>query len=130
MALASLIQRSRLIVHSYDSTGILETLALNIPTLCFWTGGTSHLRASAVPFYELLADAGILHATADSAARKVAHVWSDVRSWWRGAAVQSARLGFCHEYARTIDAPIAKLARLLREIRSGKRTNRQGFDAQ
>ena len=30
-----LISRSRLVVHSYDSTGILETLNLNIPTLAF-----------------------------------------------------------------------------------------------
>jgi putative transferase (TIGR04331 family) len=119
-AVASLMQRSRLVVHSYDSTGILETLALNIPTLCFWIGGTSHLRASAVPFYELLADAGILHNTTESAARKVAQVWSDVRSWWTGATVQDARRRFCQEFARTIDAPVATLAHLLREIRSSR----------
>jgi putative transferase (TIGR04331 family) len=128
-ALATLMRRSRLVVHSYDSTGILETLALNIPTLCFWTGGMSHLRASAVPFYELLVDAGILHVTAQSAARKVAEVWSDLRSWWAGAAVQDARRRFCHEYARTIDTPIATLARLLREVRSRNQPDVTACDA-
>jgi putative transferase (TIGR04331 family) len=128
-ALASLVRRSRLVVHSYDSTGILETLALNIPTLCFWNGGTSQLRASAVPFYQLLMEAGILHATAQSAAHKVAQVWSDVRSWWNGAAVQDARRSFCHEYARSIDAPISTLARLLREVRSSKQPDVAECDA-
>ena len=118
--LSDLTRRSRLVVHSYDSTGILENLALNIPTLGFWRGGTSHLRASAVSFYTLLADAGILHNTPKSVARKVAQVWSDVDSWWSGAAVQEARRRFCHEYARTIDAPIATLARVLLGIRSSR----------
>lgn len=128
-ALARLIRRSRLVVHSYDSTGILETLALNIPTLCFWTGGTSHLRASAVPFYELLVQAGILHTSAQSAALKVAQVWSDVRSWWADEALQDARKRFCHEYARTIDAPISTLARLLREVRGSKQPDVAECDA-
>lgn len=127
--LASLMRHSRLVVHSYDSTGILETLALNIPTLCFWAEGTSNLRRSAVPFYELLADAGILHNTAESAARKVTQVWPDVRSWWTGSAVQDARRRFCREYARTIDAPIATLARLLRQIRSSRQPDVAELDA-
>jgi putative transferase (TIGR04331 family) len=116
-AIAGLMSRSRLVVHSYDSTGILENLALDVPTICFWRGGTSHLRASAVANYRLLEQAGILHYTPESAANKVTHVWSDVARWWADATVQDARRTFCHEYARTIDAPIASLARLLLEVR-------------
>jgi putative transferase (TIGR04331 family) len=114
--LAELIRRSRLVVHSYDSTGVLENLALDIPTLCFWSGGTSHLRASALPAYGLLMEAGILHATAESAAAKVAELWSDVNAWWMNAAVQNARTQFCHEYARYTGAPVATLAHLLLEV--------------
>jgi phosphatidylserine/phosphatidylglycerophosphate/cardiolipin synthase-like enzyme len=55
----------------------------------------------------------------------VAQVWSDVKCWWTGAAVQDARRRFCHEYARTIDAPVATLARLLREIRSSSQPDVQ-----
>lgn len=32
----TLINRNSLVVHCYDSTGILETLSLNIPTIGFW----------------------------------------------------------------------------------------------
>jgi putative transferase (TIGR04331 family) len=114
--LAELLRRSRLVVHSYDSTGVLENLALNIPTLCFWSGGISHLRESAVPAYGLLMEAGILQVTAQSAAAKVAEIWPDLTAWWGSAAVQDARVRFCHQYARSTDTPVATLAHLLFEI--------------
>ena len=35
--ITKLFSENRLIIHSYDSTGMLETLSRNIPTLSFWT---------------------------------------------------------------------------------------------
>lgn len=116
--LSALIRRSRLVVHTYDSTGVLENLALDIPTLCFWAGGTRHLRASAVPVYGLLLDAGILHATPESAARKVADVWDDVGAWWRSEGVQGPRTKFIEQYAKTAARPVRSLKRLLVESAS------------
>jgi putative transferase (TIGR04331 family) len=111
--ISALISKSRLVVHSYDSTGILETLSLNIPTLCFWNGGLAHLRDCAVPFYELLAAAGIFHDTPQSAAEKVAAVWNDVGAWWRSEVVQRSRQSFCEQYARTQPRPVRTLSRWL-----------------
>ena len=51
-----LISRSRLVVPSYDSTGMLETLNLNIPTLAFWQNGLDHLENSVKPLYQKLVD--------------------------------------------------------------------------
>jgi putative transferase (TIGR04331 family) len=111
--ISALISKSRLVVHSYDSTGILETLSLNIPTVCFWNGGLAHLRDCAIPFYELLAAAGIFHDTPQSAAEKVAAVWNDVGAWWRSEVVQRSRQSFCEQYARTQPRPVRTLSRLL-----------------
>jgi putative transferase (TIGR04331 family) len=111
--ISALIRESRLVVHSYDSTGILETLSLNIPTVCFWNGGLGHLRDCAIPFYGLLAAAGILHDTPQAAADKVAEVWNDISAWWQSAAVQEPRQKFCERYARTEPRPVRTLARLL-----------------
>ena len=55
----SLINNSRLVVHSYDSSGILETLSNNIPTLAFWQNDLEHLREKVKPQYQSLIDAGI-----------------------------------------------------------------------
>ena len=96
-----LIADSRLIVHSYDSTGILETLSLNIPTLAFWENNFDHLRDNSKPYYQLLVDAGIVHLTPESVANKVNEIWDDVDGWWSKSTVQDARRKFCQLYART-----------------------------
>ena len=109
VAIRDLISQSRLVVHSYDSTGILETLSQNIPTIAFWQNDFDHLRDSAKPYYQLLVDAGIVHLTAKSAAEKVNEVWDSVESWWQQAAVQEARKQFCERYARVSQNPVFEL---------------------
>ena len=108
-----LIAQSRLVVHSYDSTGILETLSQNIPTLAFWQDGFDHLRDSAKPHYQLLVDAGIVHLTPESVAQKVNEVWGDVDGWWGQSIIQDARKQFCSRYARQSKHPIRELKQIL-----------------
>ena len=113
MQLNKAIAQSRLVVYSYDSTGILENLAQNIPTLAFWQNGFDHLRDTAVPFYQSLVDARIVHFTAESAASMINEVWDDVDSWWFSEPVQAARKIFCDRYARSSNHPISELKKLL-----------------
>jgi putative transferase (TIGR04331 family) len=108
-----LIAKSRIVIHSYDSTGILETLSLNIPTLVFWQNGFDHLRDSAKPYYKLLVDAGIVNLTPETAAHKVNDVWDDVDGWWRQSKVQDARKQFCDRYARVSRYPVRELKNIL-----------------
>jgi putative transferase (TIGR04331 family) len=112
------IAQSRLVVHSYDSTGILETLALNVPTLAFWRNGLQHVRDSAAPYYQPLLDAGIVFESAADAATKVTEVWSNVGAWWASAEVQRARQIFCDRFARHSAAPSRELARILTGVRA------------
>lgn len=108
-----LIENSRLVVHSYDSTGILETLSLNIPTVCFWLGGFDHLLPEARPYYELLREAGILADSAEQAIEYVTTYWDNVSLWWRSEKVQLAREKFCNQYAKSLDNPVASLKKIL-----------------
>jgi putative transferase (TIGR04331 family) len=101
-------------VHAYDSTGILETLSQNIPTVAFWQNGLEHVRDSARPWYQLLIDVGIVHLSAASAAAHVNSVWDDVAGWWNLAVVKGARLAFCNQYARTVPHPLQELKKLLK----------------
>ena len=114
IAIRKEIARSRLVVHSYDSTGMLETLYQNIPTIAFWQNGYDHLRDNVKQYYDLLVEAEIVHLTAESAAQKVNAVWDDIDGWWKLAQVQRARRQFCDLYARHEDAPISKLMELVR----------------
>lgn len=108
-----LISKNRLVVHTYDSTGILENLSKNIPTLAFWQNGLNHIRNDAIPHYQTLVDAGIIHLSAKSAANKVNDIWDDVDSWWNQKHVQQARKKFCEIYAKTSDKPLSELKRIL-----------------
>ena len=101
----NLIADSRLIIHSYDSTGILETLSANIPTLAFWQNRLDHLRDSAIPYYQLLVDAKIIHFSPITIADMVNEVWEHVDSWWQQEDVQQARELFCKQYANLSHTP-------------------------
>jgi putative transferase (TIGR04331 family) len=111
----SLIQRSRLIIHSYDSTGLLETLSWNLPTIAFWQNGLEHLRDEVVQDFKALHDVGIVYFSATEAAQKVNEIWGDIDGWWNDDKIQNARKLFCSKYAVLNDAPLRKLTRLLRE---------------
>lgn len=108
-----LISQNRLIVQSYDSTGLLEGLALNIPTICFWRNRLSHLLPSAKPFYELLHNSGILFYSPEAAAEFIYLHWDGISKWWESDKVQDARQVFCEQYAKTTDKPAQKLKNIL-----------------
>lgn len=108
-----LIAKSRLVVHSYDSTGMLETLSQNIPTVAFWQNGLEHVRDTARPWYQILIDVGIVHLSAVSASAHVSNVWDDVYGWWNLPEVKSARLAFCNQYARITPRPLQEMKKIL-----------------
>jgi putative transferase (TIGR04331 family) len=108
-----LISASRIIVFSYDSTGILQALSKNIPILAFFSGGLNHLHDDGKKAYQPLIDAGIVHLSADSAAKKINKIWDDVEGWWGADATQSARVKFSQEFANTSDNETHDLVRFL-----------------
>jgi putative transferase (TIGR04331 family) len=114
--IASLIRRSRLIVYSYNSTGILETLALNVPTVFFWDESFIELRESARPYYEALRKVGVFHDSEKSASTHVNEIWDDVHEWWQRNDVQEARRSFCEQYARVRSNPIQFLKDALLKV--------------
>lgn len=91
--------QSRLVVHNYLGTGYLETLALNIPTVCFYDPDTYAFRAEAEPFMQAMERVGILHPSGKAAARFVAGLLNDPNDWWSKPEVQLARNEFVERYA-------------------------------
>lgn len=98
--ITKLISKNRLTIFSYNSTGILETLSRNIPTLVFWDPAHWPFRSSARPYFDRLKQAGIFHETPESVSAKVCEIWDDVDGWWRRGDVQAARRTFCDRFAR------------------------------
>jgi putative transferase (TIGR04331 family) len=109
-----LVKNSRLVVFSYESTGLLELLSQNIPTIVFWIGGFDLINEQTKPYYKLLNECGILHFSSESAAAKVNGIWEDVNNWWHSDHVQTNRRKFCDQYARTSKKSIRDLSKLLK----------------
>lgn len=110
---SELIAQSRLVVHGYDSTGLAETLSLNVPTLAILQVGFGQLNEFSKPYYQILVDAGIVHLTPDSASAKVNEIWCDIEGWWNQSFIQDARKKFCDKYARFSDNPVRDLKKIL-----------------
>lgn len=105
-----LINKSKLVVHSYDSTGILETLSLNIPTIAFFDQFYfDEINEEVLPYYELLESVGILFRTADDATKHINEIWDNLDAWWTSPELQDAKNKFCHQYARRVDNPVEYL---------------------
>ena len=94
---------SRLVVHNYLGTSWLETLNMNIPTVCFYDPDTFCFNKDGQPYIDDLAAAGILHQNGVEAAKFVVDVMDDPQAWWQEAKVQEARMKFVGQYANFSD---------------------------
>ncbi len=115
LPLKKLIQKSRLVIFSYECTGFLECMALNIPTICFWRGGLDHLFDDAADYYKMLENVGIFTNKAEVAASYINICWEDLDEWWNSRLVQEARVEFCAYYSRVVKSPTKTLANMLLE---------------
>ena len=110
-----LMLKSRLVVHTYNSTGILESLAMEIPSILFYDLKNMPLRESAAPYFEELKRVGIFHDSPESAAAHVDAIWEDVDSWWRSPEVKMAVANFNEQYCFIADNISNSVEAVLRE---------------
>lgn len=93
------LKRSRIVVIDHCSTGFLETLAANIPTILFWNPQRWEVRDEAEPYFESLRRVGILFDSPEAAAAKVAEVYDEPWLWWKSKNLQEVRKRFVDRYA-------------------------------
>lgn len=109
--------RSGLVVHNYLGTSWLETLAIDVPTVCFFDPGSFAPRDTAKPFVDALARVGIIHHSGRDAASFVNSLEGNPGAWWNSAEVQEARRAFVARYANFShdwrDAWVTEFERLL-----------------
>lgn len=89
---------SDLVVHSYLGSSWLETLAMDIPTVCFYDPETYDFREQSLGLLLALKNVGILHESGEEAAKFVLSVIQHPRQWWKDPDVQDARAGFVNHY--------------------------------
>ena len=84
-----LLKKSRLSFFTYDCTGILENLALNIPTVCYWDNTFGFINPRFVDVYKLLIKAKILFEDSDDLVKHIENNWLDINKWWMSANTQN-----------------------------------------
>ncbi len=92
--------QSKLVVHNYLGTSYLETLYLNVPTICFYDPEIYDFRKEAKPLIQALENAGVIHRSGASAAFFVNKMDGNIDVWWESNHVQSARRMFVDKYAK------------------------------
>ena len=94
-------KRSELVVIDNNSTPVLETLGLNIPTIIFWDELIWEIDSSAKFFFDELKEVKVFHDSPESAADFINDHYRNIEEWWIGKDVQEAVERFRHTYART-----------------------------
>jgi putative transferase (TIGR04331 family) len=91
--------RFEIVVHSYLGTAWLETMAMDIPTVCFYDPQTYAFRDAVQPYIHRFEHSGLLHRNGASAATFVESIKGNPQDWWRAKEVQDLRREFISSYA-------------------------------
>ena len=103
-------------VCNYLGTSWVETIAANLPTICFYNPEIYEFRYSAKPYLSNLEKVGILHQSPQSAAEKVIEVSENPEKWWLSDYVQNTVSNFRQKYARLEDDWITSLKTQFRKL--------------
>ncbi len=88
-----------IVVHSYLCTSWLETMGLDIPTVCFYDPEVYKFRHNAHISIEKLERVGILHKSGQDAANFINDLKNNIEEWWSSSETMDARSCFKKNYA-------------------------------
>jgi putative transferase (TIGR04331 family) len=94
----ALLQKVRLYICDHLSTGFMEALVANTPSVIFWDYELCREREDTKPAFDLLRKAEILFHDPIDAANKVNSIWDDVQGWWMEPIRQEARIKFMEKF--------------------------------
>jgi len=110
----SSISRSfKLTVETINSTGFLESINLNIPTILIFDKQYCSLRRSAIKEFEMLKKVKIIHNSPQEAAKFVNENYNDLEKWWNSNLLQKVKNKFCYKFARRSISPLKDLKKIL-----------------
>jgi putative transferase (TIGR04331 family) len=85
----TIIENSKIVVFTYDSTGFLENILLNKPSVCLYPDTFNHLNQDCHEIYKNLKDQNIIFDDPKKLYEHIMSIWSNVDSWWSSDKVKS-----------------------------------------
>jgi putative transferase (TIGR04331 family) len=103
--LRQVMVKAQLMVFTYDSTSMMESMVMNTPTICYWNLSLWPWRDLATPLLKKLKEVGIYHESSDLAAEFINSKLTEKKldEWWSSPLVQKVRNEYCEQYANTSD---------------------------
>ena len=116
--LRQMMKSARLMLFTYNSTAMMESMALNVPTLCYWDSELWAWRDSAQPLLDAMRDVSIFHECGEKAANFLNSMMETqgLMAWWSSKEVQTVRRSFCDQYARTPSEELGNWNRSISEL--------------
>lgn len=103
----------------YNSTGILECLALNIPFICFWPDTKKQINPMLLKKFEILKKAKIYFDKEDDLINHINNTWDRVDSWWDDKFTQQSIELFNKDLnLKPKNGSFKKLSSLLKNIKN------------
>lgn len=96
-----LLLKSRLICFNYDSTGFLENLSVNFPSIAIFDKNLNHLNEKFSKKYEILLDANIIFVDEYKLNTHLLNIWENISDWWNSKKVQNSIKEFNYNFNNT-----------------------------
>ena len=110
------LKKYKLYIETLNSTGYLETLSLNLPTILILDKNYCGIRKEALSYFKFLEEAKILFYNPKDAAKFINNNYENIDKWWNSKKVQVAVKKFVNKFARTTNNPYSFLEILKKQI--------------
>ncbi|MAV56488.1 MAG: hypothetical protein CMI79_03035, partial [Candidatus Pelagibacter sp.] len=94
------INNSKIIFFNHDSTGLLEILGCNKPTICAWPNFSNHLNKNIEEDYKYLIEGKILFQDNDDLLKHLNQFWQNPEKWWLNEHTQNCIKKFINLYSK------------------------------
>ena len=108
------LYKYKLYVETLNSTGYLESLSLNLPTLLIFNKKFCDIRKNAKKDFNDLKKVNILFNNPINAANFINKNYNNLEEWWSNPELQRIRKFFCYKYVRKTKDPFKNFKKILK----------------
>lgn len=98
-SISNLIKNNKLSLFTFYSTGFLECLTKNIPTICFDKDFINFSKQEVKKDFEILIQKKIIFTNINELTDFLNKNWFEIINWWQSEEIQSTRENFIKKYS-------------------------------
>jgi putative transferase (TIGR04331 family) len=107
--------KGKLFIHDSNSTGFLETMFYNLPTILILDKKCDTFRKTNEKLIKLLERKKIIHYDANLAAKFINANFNNIEKWWFNKDLQLIRKKFCLKFVKKTNNPVNELKNVLKK---------------